>query len=479
MKSINKMKLLALISLLVTFWGCPAIVYSQDKLGITSIKQLPELVLKYENEKYLTNFLNDRLFTVSNYEGLEKDFKYTLEVKSNKKLNYKEYKCSIDFLKDGIYVKRFSKAFFYFFNLNGKIYVTQASYSNYNVNEVAKNYLEIDKEKLPVSDFSATYYFINSSKKLERFSLRIECETCSIKNDSLIIKDRDSEEVQQISTNLYPIVTKNIWVNNGYVFNPHIFKNKIDTTEFYKIKNKYTDGKYVSYVFIKSYEKFDSVIATAPKYVRTEKGFEIDSTGNSDSTNEMVFAEDEETRQRNEKLKEDLAIERKFKSVEEYYANGRKEGIQYEFNNSFREQILNPIRGGYSLEKGYLDSTYLSHKITYKNGRIISEIDYKLVYVESQSGSYSLKNYISEQKLFDENRKKNGLYFQRDDKNGITYFIQNGNYKNDKMDGLWEFYHSNSGKLRYKTTYVDGKPIGITETYNEEGELISKTIHKD
>jgi len=299
MKSIYKIKLLVLISLLVTFLGSTVIAYSQDKLGITSIKQLPELVLKYENEKYLTNFFNYEFITISNYEGLNNDFKYTLEVKSNKKLNFKEYKCSIDFLKDGIYVKRFSKADFYFFNLNGKIYITQASYSNYNVNEVAKNYLEIDKEKLPVSDFNARYYFINNSKKLERFGISIECQTCSLKNDSLLIKDRDSEEIQQISTNLYPIVTKNIWANNGYVFNPHLFKNKIDTTEFYKIKNKYTDGKYVSYIFIKSYEKFDSVIAAAPKY------FEIDSTGKRDSTNEFVFAEDEETTQRNEKLKED------------------------------------------------------------------------------------------------------------------------------------------------------------------------------
>jgi antitoxin component YwqK of YwqJK toxin-antitoxin module len=51
-----------------------------------------------------------------------------------------------------------------------------------------------------------------------------------------------------------------------------------------------------------------------------------------------------------------------------------------------------------------------------------------------------------------------------------------GNYKNDKPDGYWKWYHQN-GKVWYKGNSINGIQMGYWEGYNEEGELTRKQYY--
>ena len=53
-----------------------------------------------------------------------------------------------------------------------------------------------------------------------------------------------------------------------------------------------------------------------------------------------------------------------------------------------------------------------------------------------------------------------------------------GNYKNGKPDGLWEEYEEN-GQLWSKENYKNGIPDGPWEIFNEEGKLTKTLEWKD
>lgn len=84
------------------------------------------------------------------------------------------------------------------------------------------------------------------------------------------------------------------------------------------------------------------------------------------------------------------------------------------------------------------------------------------------------------------------------ERNGITYEVNSeepltgttvlfhengqlsykGNFKDGKMEGLWEGYHQN-GQVHYKGNYKDGERDGLWESYDVNGNLESKDNYKD
>ena len=72
-----------------------------------------------------------------------------------------------------------------------------------------------------------------------------------------------------------------------------------------------------------------------------------------------------------------------------------------------------------------------------------------------------------------------GLY------SGLVYDVyengqlkSNGNVKDGKPDGRWEWYHEN-GQLSGKRNYKDGKEEGLWEYFNEDGTLKKTETYKD
>ena len=57
-------------------------------------------------------------------------------------------------------------------------------------------------------------------------------------------------------------------------------------------------------------------------------------------------------------------------------------------------------------------------------------------------------------------------------------YLQKGNFKDGKQEGLWEYYYE-SGKFRQKGNYVDGKLEGLVEEYYENGQLYYERNFKD
>ena len=53
-----------------------------------------------------------------------------------------------------------------------------------------------------------------------------------------------------------------------------------------------------------------------------------------------------------------------------------------------------------------------------------------------------------------------------------------GSYRNDKMEGLWEYYDVN-GNLMSKGLYKNGVRDGIWEFYDEDGSLKERGLYEN
>ena len=54
----------------------------------------------------------------------------------------------------------------------------------------------------------------------------------------------------------------------------------------------------------------------------------------------------------------------------------------------------------------------------------------------------------------------------------------NGNFKNGKPDGIWEWYHYN-GQLQQIGNYKDGEEDGLWRWYNDQGKASNTETYKD
>ena len=63
-------------------------------------------------------------------------------------------------------------------------------------------------------------------------------------------------------------------------------------------------------------------------------------------------------------------------------------------------------------------------------------------------------------------------------------FYENGqlrfreNYKDGKLDGLWEWFHEN-GQLKSRGNLIDGDLEGLYEIFDEDGKLTKTETYKD
>ena len=55
---------------------------------------------------------------------------------------------------------------------------------------------------------------------------------------------------------------------------------------------------------------------------------------------------------------------------------------------------------------------------------------------------------------------------------------EGGNWKNGKLDGLFESFHEN-GQLCERRNYIDGELDGLQEGYHENGQLVERRNYKN
>ena len=87
----------------------------------------------------------------------------------------------------------------------------------------------------------------------------------------------------------------------------------------------------------------------------------------------------------------------------------------------------------------------------------------------------------SESITMDDLVERNELYYKKFTDNPFTgeiSGIENGSFKNGKMNGEWLRYYEN-GQLNEKVNFKDGKRDGLSETYFENGQLKDKGNYKD
>ena len=87
----------------------------------------------------------------------------------------------------------------------------------------------------------------------------------------------------------------------------------------------------------------------------------------------------------------------------------------------------------------------------------------------------------SESLTMDDLVERNELYYKKFTDNPFTgeiSGIENGSFKNGKMNGEWLRYYEN-GQLNEKVNFKDGKRDGLSETYFENGQLKDKGNYKD
>lgn len=508
----NKNTIIVFFSMLIILnFSCSNDIYAQDKLGINSFDDLPKIYLKYENDKYLESFMDRGSYSESKYISKDENYEYTVEVKLIKNSNVKKYDGTIYYLVNG---KPFKiKNQISFFILNGNPIVQKSSYANYNLEEILEsrkvvnsvvgkmaNYEDAEKNN-PTSEIEKWLYFepLNKSEKWIQFG---EDNIVSISNNSIMIKSYD-EKLIECDIKLKEIVTKFQWKDNGYRFVHQFIKNKIDTIEFYKIKNKYIDGKYVKYEFIKT-EKSDLANSASKKIVvkKIEINKEEEKKEKTEESKEKEEGEEEEeTEEEEEEEKEpeevtlssygemDEEKERntdyiKVKKIEGFYANGVLEGDYYNYNNQYKN-FSNTSNG--KAEYKYLDSNFLNFYIQYKNGKKIKEIDYQLnfIYNNADGSASEIVQFISKFRNYDEKGELNGQFYEQkleniDLETAKIYLAEKGNYVNGKKDGIWLIYHDEAPfNISSKKTYKNGIAIGVSEGYDLKGNITSKTVHKN
>ena len=77
--------------------------------------------------------------------------------------------------------------------------------------------------------------------------------------------------------------------------------------------------------------------------------------------------------------------------------------------------------------------------------------------------------------------QRNNLYYKKFTDvpfSGEISGLENGSFKNGKMNGEWLIYDEN-GQLRYRETYNDGKKHGLEEMYYENGSLKETATYRD
>ena len=87
----------------------------------------------------------------------------------------------------------------------------------------------------------------------------------------------------------------------------------------------------------------------------------------------------------------------------------------------------------------------------------------------------------SESITMDDLVERNELYYKKFTDNPFTgeiSGIENGSFKNGKMNGEWLRYYEN-GQLNEKVNFKDGKRNGLLENYYRNGQLLGKGNYKD
>jgi antitoxin component YwqK of YwqJK toxin-antitoxin module len=114
--------------------------------------------------------------------------------------------------------------------------------------------------------------------------------------------------------------------------------------------------------------------------------------------------------------------------------------------------------------KTYYPSGKLKSDGSYKNGIPVGV--FKYYYEENGKIKIILKH------------KGDGLnaYAEVLNENGVK--VSEGNYKSEKKDGEWKYFHPN-GNLSIKETWKDGKKNGITYKYYPNGNVLEQFEYKD
>lgn len=171
------------------------------------------------------------------------------------------------------------------------------------------------------------------------------------------------------------------------------------------------------------------------------------------------------------------------------YEEGKLQGISKYFypDSSLKKEI--PYQEGKQSGQGF--------EYAQSDGRVITLLEFK-------NGALLRKQAINR---FDEQEQKQGLWIQFH-KNGII--AQEGPYINDLKNGYWKYYttagdlirvekwvngelqegaaevakveikreiYPETGTLKFKGAYQNGKPTGVHREYNKEGEVVNSIIY--
>lgn len=205
----------------------------------------------------------------------------------------------------------------------------------------------------------------------------------------------------------------------------------------------------------------------------------------------------------------------------EYYNEGTiKSETNYENGKKSGKEIIYDKNGKILLERNYTENKLDGAVRHYENGNMVSEMNYEM----GEKEGYWVEYYGIHEKTegFYSNNKKNGtekryydnkpLYeisyvngkkegqLKKWSMNGVLLLL--GTYKNDLKEGEWtefsdiygqklsfEVYsegkilssekYFEDGKLKEKTSYINGKADGIKLIYSPEGKIISESPYSE
>jgi antitoxin component YwqK of YwqJK toxin-antitoxin module len=166
---------------------------------------------------------------------------------------------------------------------------------------------------------------------------------------------------------------------------------------------------------------------------------------------------------------------------EENYVNGIKEGMQILFyENGQKKEEANYINGRiHGISTSYHDNGKIKKQVSFQNGiqadTLIKQFDkngkVELEEIFRENGTVKINRKYFIDKISEESFENNILSYE-----GIynSEFIKNGQWKYYKIYG-----NSKSAKISKIENYENGKLEGISEEYDEDGSVSSRSFYKN
>lgn len=155
-----------------------------------------------------------------------------------------------------------------------------------------------------------------------------------------------------------------------------------------------------------------------------------------------------------------------------YYLDGTKQAINFFHKSKLHgNQIYYGVNGKVFSEEKYKYGEVIKEVIYDNNNNVFQTIDYTIKKGKNVITRKHINNEIQESITF-VNGVRHGEY-KKYDFNGNL--IIDGNYLNDKMNGLWTWY--DNGKINATINYLNGEIDGDYITYYQDKRIKSKTLY--